>query len=138
MAMDKYKILGPIYADIGGELAEIVGGHPDGTFLYAEAGDGWVSCGIFKDEGTAVRYFQPTSELTDLLLEAWDAEEPEKRWAVMEYEVQGTKFDAKFRFPEEVSVGDFDPDRRDIALKNRYGDKPVIYPPWPGGEESPH
>jgi hypothetical protein len=128
---NKYDVLGPLYADIGGELADIVGGDPDGTFLYAEAGEGWLSSGIFKDEGAAIRYFRPTSELTDLLLEAWNTEEPDKRWAVMEYEIKGTKFDVRFKFPDEVVVGDFDPDRKEAALKNHFGDKPVLYPPWP-------
>lgn len=50
----------------------------------------------------------------------------------MEYEIKGTKFDAQFKYPEEVDVEDFDENRREMALKERYGDKPVIYPPWPG------
>ena len=54
-----------------------------------------------------------------------------KRWSVMEYEICGTKFDAQFRFPDEVDVESFDVDRREVALKKRYGDKPIIYPPPP-------
>jgi len=131
VAADKFGILGPLYADIGGEIAEIVGGDPNGIFLYVEAGEGWISCGIFKEEGVAIRYFRPTSDLTDLLLEAWNAEEAGKRWSVMEYEVKGTKFDASFKFPDEVVVGDFDRAREETAVKNHFGDKPVIYPPWP-------
>lgn len=131
MAGDKYDLLGPRYADIGGELAKIVGGTPDGVYLYAEAGDNWFGYSIYKDEGEVVRYFPPSSELGDLISDAWHAEEPDKRWAVMEYEVEGTKFDARFRFPDEVDVESFDEDRREIALKKRFGDKPVIYPPWP-------
>lgn len=132
---DKYEKLGPIYADIGGELAEIVGGDPDGTFLYSEAGEGWVSAGVFKADGAAVRYFRPSSVLTDLLLEAWSTVDSDKRWAVMEYEITGSKFDAKFQFPEEIDPNEGELERRPRALKRRFGDTPVIYPPWLSGDE---
>ena len=99
--------------------------------MYVEVGDRWIGVSVFKDEGAAVRYHDPSSDLSDLIYELWQAEEPAKRWAVMEYEVKGTKFDARFRFPEEVDVESFDEDRRAIALKKRYGDKPVKYPPLP-------
>jgi hypothetical protein len=49
----------------------------------------------------------------------------------MEYEVHGTKFDVRFKFPDEVDVETYDADRRRTALKNHFGDKPVIYPPPP-------
>jgi hypothetical protein len=131
MAKDKYEVLGPLYGEIGLEVADIVGGDPDGAFLYAEVGEGWVYASVFKDEGPSVRYFDPSSELSDLLLEAWEEEEPDKRWAVMEYEIKGTRFDARFLFPEEIDPKMHASDRRPIVLKRRYGDKPVIYPPIP-------
>jgi hypothetical protein len=133
MADDKYDILGPLYGDMGGELAEIVGGNPDGIYLYAEAGDGWVSASVFKDDGKVVRYFRPNLDLCDLIMEAWGVEEPDKRWAVMEYTVTGTTFDAKFKFPDEIDPAETEVDRRPVALKARYGDKPIIYPPAPPG-----
>jgi len=126
---DKYDLLGPLYAEIGGELAEIVGGDPDGVYLYAEAGDGWVGPSVFKDEGKAVRYFDASSHLCDLIMKAWRAEDPDKRWAVMEYSVTGTSFDVKFKFPDEIDTTKTEVERRPSALKARYGDKPVIYPP---------
>lgn len=132
MAADKLDRLGPMLSDIGGELAQIVGGHPDGTLLYVEAGQGWVGAGIFKEEGANVRYFDPSSGLTDLLLDVWNTEEPDKRWAVMEYEIRGTKFDVQFRFPDEIDPDESEEERRPRALKKRFGNKPVIYPPWPG------
>jgi hypothetical protein len=131
MAEDRLNKYGPMLADIGSLAAEVVGGDPDGLYLYVEVGDRWIGVSVFKDEGAAVRYHDPSSDLSDLIYELWQAEEPAKRWAVMEYEVKGTKFDARFRFPEEVDVESFDEDRRAIALKKRYGDKPVKYPPLP-------
>lgn len=131
MAEDRLNKFGPMLADIGGSAAALINGDPDGLYLYVEVGDRWISVNVFKDEGTAVRYYDPSSELSDLIYEFWKAEEPAKRWAVMEYEVNGTKFDAQFQFPEEVDVESFDEDRRENALQKRYGDKPVIYPPLP-------
>lgn len=137
MANDNYEIIGPILSEIGGEIAEIVGEDPDGTFLYAEGGEGWMASGIFRDEGKSIRYFQPTRELGDLLLDLWNAEEPDKRWAVMEYEIRGTKFDVQFLFPEEIDSNESEVERRPRALKRRFGDKPVAYPQWPGDEKLP-
>lgn len=136
VAKDKFEILGPLLSDIGEELAQIVGGDPDGVYLYIEAGEGWIGPSVFKDEANAVRYFDGSLELSELILELRNTEERGKRWAVMEYEVKGTKFDAQFKYPEEVDVEDFDEGRRETALKQRYGDKPVIYPPWPGQESN--
>lgn len=127
----KYDELGPIFADIGGELAVMVGGDPDGTFLYAEGGEGWMASGVFKEDDKVVRYFRPTRELGDLLLKAWNAEERGKRWAVMEYVIEGTKFDVQFLFPDEIDPEESEVERRPRALKRRFGDKPVDYGPSP-------
>jgi hypothetical protein len=137
MEQDKFDVLGPIMTDIGLELAEIVGGDPNGVFLYAEIGEGWVRPSVFKDEGDVVRYYEGSYMLSDLLWDAWYAESPSKdknmRWSVLEYEVQGRKFSASYKYPDEVDVEDMDEDRREAALRARYGDKPVIYPPMPEG-----
>lgn len=128
---DKYEKLGPAYSGIGGELAAIVGENPDGAYLYSEAGEGWYGYGVFKDEGNSIRYFRPSSDLGDLIYQAWLAEEPDKRWAVMEYEIKGTSFDAHFLFPDDIDPKESEDERRPRALQRRFGDKPVIYPPWP-------
>lgn len=131
MVEERLDKFGPMLADIGELAAEEVGGDPDGLYLYVEVGDRWISPSLFKDNGESVQYFDASSKLTDLIDVFWRAEDADKRWSVMEYEVKGTKFDARFKYPEEVDVESFDEDRREIALKKRYGDKPVIYPPWP-------
>ena len=130
MTTDKFDTLGPLLSDIGGELANIVGGEPDGTYLYVEAGEGWVGPSVFKDEGEVVRYFDGSLELSELLLTAWNAEEPDKRWAVMEFEIKGTKFDAQFQYPEEIDPKETEMDRRPRALERRFGSKPVVFPQW--------
>ncbi|MDI1296964.1 MAG: hypothetical protein PSY12_13960 [bacterium] len=135
MAIDKWDILGPLMNEIGGELVHIVGGDANGIFLYVEMGEGWISPSIFKDEGDVVRYHDDDGEvLTDLLWDAWYAESEEggiKRWSIMEYVIKDGKFDASYKYPDEVDVETFSMERREAALRARYGNKPVIYPPMP-------
>lgn len=131
MAEDRLDKFGPILAEIGGVAAKLVGGDPDGLYIYVEVGDRWHSVSVFKDEGSVVRYYRTSSELSDLICEFSQSEDPDKRWSVMEYEIVGTKFDAQFKFSEEIDVENREIDHREIALKKRYGDKPIVYPPWP-------
>ena len=130
MSDDKFESLGPVYGEIGGEVARIVG-DPEGAYLYSEAGEGWYSYAIFKAEGENVRYYDGTSELGDLIWKALKTEEPGKRWAVMEYVITGTKFDAQFQFPEQIDPEESEIERRPRALKKHFGERPVIYPPMP-------
>jgi hypothetical protein len=127
----KFDILGPIFGEIGRKIFEDIGEDPNGVFLYAEAGEGWVEASIFKDKGAFVQYFDASSELCDLIIKAWETEPTHKRWAVMMYEIQDGAFDATFRFPEEIDPEPVGIERREDALRNRYGDKPVRYPPIP-------
>lgn len=136
MPEDKLDLLGPIMNDIGHELAHIVGGDPDGIFLYAEIGDGWVRPSIFKDEGDLVRWYDPKDAyLSNILFKAWylEPEAPNMRWSVLEYAIVDKKFHVSMKYPEEVNVDKIDPERRRKALRARFGDKPVIYPPPPKG-----
>lgn len=128
---DKYDHLGPIFDQIGREMGSIGGGDPDKTYLYAEVQEGHIAASVFKDDGSSVRYFDPSRLLMDLLMEAWETEEPNKRWRVIEYEVVGKRFHAVFKFPDEVDPEEYWSERRAVALRARYGDKPVIYPPIP-------
>ncbi|HUD90623.1 hypothetical protein [Sphingobium sp.] len=135
MAKDKWDILGPLMNEIGVELLHVVGGDPDGIFLYVEIGEGWISPNVFKDEGHQIRNLDDSELLSDLLWEAWYAESEEgglKRWSIMEYEIKDGKFDVSFRYPDEVKVETISMERREAALRARFGEKPVVYPPPPG------
>ncbi|WHO41093.1 hypothetical protein PMI04_003710 [Sphingobium sp. AP49] len=134
MEKDKLAILGPLFNEVGVELVHIVGGDPDGIFLYVEVGDRWISPNVFKDEGRQIRNLDSNRVLSDLLWKAWHAESEEggiKRWSIMEYEIKDGKFDVSFRYPDEVDVEVIDDERRQAALRARFGDKPVVYPPPP-------
>jgi len=129
MAGKEFEELGPLIAAIGEEATRLVGGNPDGLYIYIEVFEGVIGASIFRDEGNSVRYFDYDQDFIAAVEDAWYAQEPGKRWSVMEYEVTGNRFDASFAYPEEVDVESFDVDRREIALQKRYGDKPRIYPP---------
>lgn len=122
--------------DIGHELSRIVGGDPNGIFLYVEIGEGWVRPSVFKDEGDVVRWYDPKDDyLSDLLFEAWylEPDGPNMRWSVLEYAIVDGKFRVSMKYPEEVNVDIVDSERRQTALRARFGDKPVVYPPPPKG-----
>lgn len=133
MTPGKLDELGPMMNEIGVEGAETVGGNPDGLYIYAEVDDGVVDAGVFKEEGGIVRYFDPTDELFELIRNAWELETRDERfkWAVLEYEVRRTEFHVELTYPEQLKPNEDIVDRRRAALKKRYGDKPVVYPPVP-------
>lgn len=128
---ERFEALGQVYTDIGIEGAAIVGGDPDGLFIYIEVQDYSVYGAVFKDEGEQVRFFSPGDILFELALDAWEAVPEDQRWLVMEYDVKGRAFNVNFVYPEEVNPEEDASDRRQAALDRRYGDKPVIYPPIP-------
>ena len=136
MSADKFDALGPLLSEVGLEAVAIAGGDATGLFLYVEAGEVWVGASLFKDEGEVVRYLSyKGSSLTDHIFAARESEpDVSKRWSVMEYEIENGKFEAKFKFADEIDVesdSDIEGKRRDGALRARYGDKPVVYPPPP-------
>jgi hypothetical protein len=129
--------IGSILSKIGGEASFITDDNPDGIYIYTEVQDGSVYGAVFRDDGTQVRYFDPTPELFMMIRELWKIEPIEKRWIAMEYEIHGIKFDVHFTFPKEGDLNDHASVRRRLALKKRYGDKPIIYPPMPGKMTKP-
>lgn len=132
MADDKLDLLGPVLAKIGVQAMEIVGGEPDGVYLYIEAGDGWSDISLFKEDHDAVRYIDTgDSDIWKTVIDAWCLEPEDKRWTEMEYMIDGGKFDVKFHFDDLESMDLGSGDRRNMYLDARYGDKPIVYPPWP-------
>ncbi len=134
MTADKYDLLGPALAKVGEEAMAIVGGEPDGVYLYVEIGEGWVDISLFKDEGDAVRYIDiGASDIWRLLIDAWCLEPADKRWTAMHYTITGGKFDAHFEFDDLEASDESTDDRRERILRARYGERPVVYPPMPDG-----
>lgn len=118
---------------VGRETMAIVGGDPNGIFLYVEAGEGWVGPSLYREEIDVVRYYEPTSFLSDALFDLWYAEDQDKHWTEMHYAIESGIFNAKFEFDDMRLPDDGSIDRRERVLHARYGDKPIVYPPAPLG-----
>jgi hypothetical protein len=114
---------------IGQQVTDILDGEPDNSYLYAEATDGSVEGGIFQDKGREVIYHDPNHALADEILELWYAAEPGKKWGALHYDIKDGQFDARFEYPDAWDPEEYTPDRRERALRERFGEKPVIYPP---------
>lgn len=118
--------------EIGQLLAEDTDYPLDGTLLYAEVGKGFVSPSIFKDRGDHVLYRSPDLDrLGDALLDLWEAQDSDKRWAEIEYVVRSDKFRAIFTYPDEIDPNEEPRERRRRIVVTHFGKKRIVYPPKP-------
>ena len=121
--------LAGVLTQVGQCLADIVGSDPEGAYLYAESDGGSYGAGVFRDVGETVAYFDPDDALFERIVRLWAAAPADAKWAVLEYEIVGEKFDARFAFADEIDPDETIDDRRERALRRRYGDKPIDYGP---------
>lgn len=120
-------VFGPLFAEIAALAAEDIRAEPDGTFLYGQAGPGWVEAALFKDLGNRVIYREGSEELFMKILEAWEAEDADKKWTMLQMDLHNGRFDVKFTYEDELDPDEMDIDRRERILVARYGEKPVDY-----------
>lgn len=121
---------------IGGLLAEDTEFPLDETLLYARLARNMVAPSIFKDRGNHVLYRNPDLDrLGDALLDLWEAEAPDNRWAEIEYVIRDGKFDVAFTYPEEIDPEEEPLDRRRRIVARYFGDKPIVYPPPPEDDD---
>jgi hypothetical protein len=118
--------------EIGQLLAEDTKYPLDGTLLHAEVSSGMVGPSIFKNRGNHILYRRPDLDrLGDALLDLWHAQAPGRRWAEMEYLVRDGRFETSFIYPDEIDYEVEPMDRRKLIVSRYFGEKPIIYPPWP-------
>lgn len=121
--------------EIGQILAEDMEYPLDNTLLYAKLDHMMVSAAIFKNLSNQILYrWSHTKRLDYTLLELWEAEDPDKRWAEMEYVIRDGKFEASFTFREEIDPDEDPLVRRDRIVRRHFGEKPINYPPMPDDE----
>jgi hypothetical protein len=118
-----------ILATLGQNIAEIIDGDPEGAYLYVESTAGSCEPAIFMDVGENIVYFDADDDLFSKLFGLWNAAPRRKKWAVLEYDVKDGQFNAHFTYPDGIVPEETSHDRRERALRKRYGDKTVIYPP---------
>ena len=130
MTEEENKIL----ARIGQALANMIDGDPNGAFAYVEVREMWMAPSAFHDEGNRVVYLRTNIEFDEAVEDLWYTKEAGLRWEAIRYEILDGQFFVEFDYPDQFVSDESCDDRRERALKARYGDKPIYYPPpedWP-------
>lgn len=107
------------------------------TLLYAQLDQGMVGESIFKELDNQVLYRRPVIEdLPHALLDLWDAQAGDDRWTEMEYLLRDGGFEVVYVFPDEIDPEEDVLERRARAVLRHFGEKPIVYPPWPPEDEA--
>jgi hypothetical protein len=102
------------------------------TLLYAEVGQDYIGESIFKILGNQFLYRDPLNRrLPYALLELWEAQEGDDRWAELEYVLRDGRFDVTYFYSDEINPEEDLLERRRRSLRRHFGEKPIVYPPWP-------
>lgn len=110
----------------------------DGTLLHAELDRNMVGPSIFKELGNQILYRRPDLDrLGNALLDLWEAQDTDDRWAEIEYLVRDGKFDVTYTYPDEIDPDEDSTERRDRVVRRHFGNKPIVYPPWPPEDGAP-
>ena len=100
------------------------------VLLYAQLATNMVDDILLVDQVADVLGFFPEEDkLMSLLLDLWEEEPVERRWAEIEYLVRDGRFTATFTYPEEIDPEEDDFDRRMRIIRKHFGDKPLVYAP---------
>lgn len=128
-----------LLAEIGSLLAEDTEYPLHATLLYAQLDREYVAPSIYKNLGDQILYRSPDlNSLGSMLYDLWEAQDSDLRWAEIEYLIENGKFTAKFNYPDEMSEEDlYDFDRRELIVRQYFGDKPIVYPPMPDDDATP-
>ena len=121
---------GERFAQIAHDALRIVGGNNLSVWLYMEADDGWLQPALFQDRPDAIQWFETDADFFELVMKAWYAEAPDRRWASLEMYIADGRFTTRLCYHDEVPADDgFDASRRqEAAQAARFGNKRVIYP----------
>lgn len=125
---DKLDRLGQLYSELGTALLDWFGPGEHHVTVYVEAADMFVGTSIYRDEGHRIAYTNDLS-VAEILLDLWYAEPADKRWREMQFDIDGRKFHARNFFPEDLKKRETYEMRRERAVRERFGDKPIYYPP---------
>ena len=110
-----------------GQLLAVDAGPAGETLLYAEVDKNFVSIAVFDDLGEHLRYRDDTPDrLTYALLELWEAEARDQRWAEIEYVVHDGRFDVSFNYGDEIDRSEEPLDRRRRIVAAYFGEKPIV------------
>jgi len=107
------------------------------TLLYAQLDHNMIGESIFKELGNQFLYRWPVNErLPYALLELWEAQDGRDRWSELEYVLRDGSFEVAYFFPDEIDQKEDVIARRERSLRRHFGDKPIVYPPWPPEDDA--
>ena len=135
MANDEAELL---LNEIGQLLTEDSEYSSEPTLLYAQLDRNMIGESIFKEPGNQILYRRPVNErLPYALLDLWEAQEGDDRWAEVEYLVRDGKFEVAYIYSDEIDPEEDVVERRARGVRRHFGEKPIIYPPWPPEDDVP-
>lgn len=120
--------MGKLLNRIGQLVAKTLGKVPDDVFVFIQAADQMSGGAIFENLPEQVIYHDFGHDVHDTILELWDAAPADKKWSMLLYDIKDGSFDAEFLYTDDLEDEWDSLDYRQDALRERYGDKPVIYP----------
>lgn len=134
--------LGPLMTEFGESIAAEVGHLPDRAYVLAYCENNWAQIEMYVDEGEVLRrYFGADDKLHDIAMEIWQVDNGSRkkalRWIYFEYDIVEGKFNAHFFFPEDIRPGTDIEEWEKAGLQKRFGDKRIIQPPDPFGDDLP-
>lgn len=121
-----------LLVEIGHLLAEDREYPLDGTLLYARLDRNMVAPSVFKHLGNQILFRWPDLDrLGDALLDLWEAQSTNDRWVEIEYVIRNNNFDVTYVYPDDIDPEEDPMERRDRVVRHYFGEKPIVYPPWP-------
>ncbi|MCP1469327.1 hypothetical protein J3E64_001002 [Sphingobium sp. OAS761] len=122
--------------EIGRLLAEDREYPSEPTLLYAQLDHNMIGESIFKELGNQVLYRWPVNErLPYALLDLWELQEGKNRWMELEYLVRDGRFEVAYIYPDAIDPNEDVVERRARSVRQHFGEKPIIYPPWPSEDD---
>ena len=107
------------------------------TLLYAQLDINMIGESIFKELGNQFLYRWPVNErLPYALSELWELQEGDDRWAELKYVLRNGRFEVAYIYPEEIDPEEDILERRERSLLRHFGEKPIVYPPFPPEDEA--
>lgn len=124
--------------EIGRLLAEDREYPFEPTLLYAQLDRNMIGESIFKELGNQILYRRPVIDrLPYALLDLWETQEGDDRWMEMEYLVRDGRFEVAYIYPDAIDPEEDVVERRARAVRRHFGQKPIVYPPWPPEDDVP-
>ena len=132
MENNGYEALGPLLTQFGQIVIDQIGQISERAYLFVYCENNWAQVALFVDEDDIVRWYRPDEKLFEIATEIWSIDNAQRakklRWTYFEYDIQDSKFNTHFVYPEEIPETTGPLEWQEVGLEKRFGAKHVIYP----------